>query len=451
MSMTVTVTEGGAISAGVSLAVQVVTGAKSPSAQLGAAMGAQSSTPNLSITPDATGSLLFSSVLSGGALPVAETGEAEVYVGGNTSLYYSFYNSTSTTTAGSPVLMGSSVGTGVAISTAEILANGSAASLWPEQPEGVTNTSVTDSVTTAGFTPPPGALLVALVATNGIAGTTTVTISDSLGLTWTCLQQEDGGGNGYVGVWIARMPDPLPNLAYVYDVTSRSTTSNVQTVDYTPQSQKSLIVCCGSLYSSDNTVQGITSISDSANNTWFFSTTEDQFSPYIGHTVSGQFYNAFIGWTWQDKGIASAYNVNFSGNAYLNMDISEWSGAGSMTSGGAAAGVTSSANLDSPIGSVTVGSIGIAITNTINGSFSGGTVMGSDGMSINSMPNEPISNFVIFSGNSTANPLLPSNSPYSFTYADFGSGADYCMAFVIINPRGAPTGAMFRGGGIPGL
>jgi hypothetical protein len=65
-------------------------------------------------------------------------------------------------------------------------------------------TSSSNVVTTASFTPPHGAVLVALATTN-IWSSTAPTVSDSSGLTWT-LRSFFAGGGGMTDVYTATVP-----------------------------------------------------------------------------------------------------------------------------------------------------------------------------------------------------------------------------------------------------
>jgi hypothetical protein len=65
-------------------------------------------------------------------------------------------------------------------------------------------TSSTNVSTTAGFSPPHGAVLVALATTN-VWSSTAPTVSDSSGLTWT-LRSIFHGGEGMAAVYTATGP-----------------------------------------------------------------------------------------------------------------------------------------------------------------------------------------------------------------------------------------------------
>ena len=57
------------------------------------------------------------------------------------------------------------------------------------------------------FTPPAGSLLVAMVASNGGTGVTTMTLSDTsgLGIIWAPAVENNPANSGYCGVWTARV------------------------------------------------------------------------------------------------------------------------------------------------------------------------------------------------------------------------------------------------------
>ncbi|HEV2412998.1 MAG TPA: hypothetical protein VGS28_04330 [Candidatus Saccharimonadales bacterium] len=434
----ITATQGGSTSLGLSLEVRIVTGAKPAAQQTGSTVGTQSTTPNLSITPTTTGSLVYAAgLLTNAAAPTAESGTTILSNPGNAGLYYPSYATTSTTTSGTPVLMGSSTGTGIAISVTEIVPSGSSVTEWSNQP---TNASgVSNAITTGHVVPPPNSLLVAIVSSNGGSGTTTMSISDTWNLKWINLQQENGGGHGYVGIWIAQIPDPTPAMLYITDVSTHSTPTSAQVINYTPQGTKSLILCITTLYSSNSSVTSYNSITDNANNTWHYSTTASQSPPYAAESTGGQFYNTLIGWTWQDKGKATQYSFNFTGTAYVNMDISEWSGVGSIIGSAAASGTTGTSSMVGPTAPLIANSFAVSIINTINGTTAG-PVTDSAGVGAASMPGEPFTNSIVMSGNNVSG----QHSPYGFTWSNYGAGDDYSTCLLILAPPGAPSGVFFR-------
>ena len=206
MSFTVTATQAGSVAIGTALLVKVVTGqAASP---IGQTASATSTTPSLSITPNGTGSWVYGANLglSGTYTPNGSTTYQANSSGGG--LEYIPMRTTGTTTASTPVTVGGTAGVNsISIALLEILKGAGSLAEDASSPADAFLSTAT-AVTTAAFTPPAGALLVAMVATNGGAGTTTMGITDTsgLGLTWTERVTQHGAGNGYSGVWTAKVP-----------------------------------------------------------------------------------------------------------------------------------------------------------------------------------------------------------------------------------------------------
>jgi hypothetical protein len=61
------------------------------------------------------------------------------------------------------------------------------------------------TVTTGAFTPVAGSLLVAMVASNGGSGVTSMTVSGG-GWTWAEKSKNNPSGGDYAGIWIADVP-----------------------------------------------------------------------------------------------------------------------------------------------------------------------------------------------------------------------------------------------------
>jgi hypothetical protein len=204
MSFTVTATEGGSTTNGISLQVKVVTGqAASPT---GINQAATNATPNLSTGAGVTtGSWVYCALI--GLLTITANGSTTFQNNHNGGgIQYVAARSASTMTGGSAVTIGGTGGTGISVCLLEILA-GSGLAEDASSPAGVFASGAT-TVSTAGFAPPNGSLLVAMVSSNGAGGVTTMALSDTsgLGLTWTEQVKQDGAGNGYSGVWTATVP-----------------------------------------------------------------------------------------------------------------------------------------------------------------------------------------------------------------------------------------------------
>ena len=160
--MTVTAAASGGTDVCAAFAVAVLTGAAGT--QNGATHNGADVPPEAAITPDATGSIVFGALLdfpgSTDLTPAAAaTFSANAFGAGGCS-YGTFY-STSKTASGTPVTLGASAPAGEFnnLVMAEILASGTLA-MDASTPVGLTS-AVAASLTTASFSPPPGALLVA--------------------------------------------------------------------------------------------------------------------------------------------------------------------------------------------------------------------------------------------------------------------------------------------------
>lgn len=209
MAFTVTASEGGSLSNGITLAVKVITGAAA--SQPGAVAGIASVTPALAITPNGTGSWVYGANLglAGTYTPNAAT-TYEQNVAPGDGLEHIALRSTATTTAGTPVTLGgSATANSISVALAEILAAGVLAE-DASSPAPV-STSVATSIATGSFTPPAAFILVAMVSSNGGVGVCTMSLTDTsgLGLIWTERQKQNAAGGGYSGVWTAQLPSSL--------------------------------------------------------------------------------------------------------------------------------------------------------------------------------------------------------------------------------------------------
>jgi hypothetical protein len=214
MAFTVTVTQVGGSSPGMAASIVVLTGAAT--SQPGATVEAQSTTPSLSITPQATGSVIFGAILSVGQAyqPLTNTTFSSDLQG--EGLEYGGFNSNVTTTAGTPITVGSgSTGANsIGIALMEVLANGT---IRQDASTPAPSHSGTTVLTSNAFSPPLGSLLVAMVSTNGGGSSQGVGVIDSSGLnlTWTEQIVQNAAGTGYAGVWTAQMPTPVTTPPWV--------------------------------------------------------------------------------------------------------------------------------------------------------------------------------------------------------------------------------------------
>src|SRR5579864_8296411 len=209
MAITVTATQGGSTAAGMALRVFVLT--QAAATQNGATantlfLGVTSFT--LSITTTQTGSRVYgasaptpSNTMTAAALTTLVDSVAD---GTNNEQYVTFKATSLTGTPGATTLgfTATSASSGpfamAEIKTAGTLTEDASA-------PAVVSTTSTTTVTTASFTPPAGSLLVALVASDGGTGTTTMALSDTGGHTWAELVKNNAVAGDYAGVWIAQI------------------------------------------------------------------------------------------------------------------------------------------------------------------------------------------------------------------------------------------------------
>lgn len=196
--------------AGVALSVRVLTGAAQTQAGATAHNDAMT-TPELTLTPAASGSLIMGALANGAAQKFTQQDPATTFyqnVGdASTNEAYCLFRSAAVTAAGVPVTVGATgpgPGGQMLGAAAEIqAAPGQVIAEDPTSPAAVFAAALAAS--TAGFTPPGGSVLVALVSANyNNAGTPTVTmaVTDSTGLTWTQLAG-NLAGQDLTSVWVA--------------------------------------------------------------------------------------------------------------------------------------------------------------------------------------------------------------------------------------------------------
>ncbi|HVT98886.1 MAG TPA: hypothetical protein VHE33_15380 [Acidobacteriaceae bacterium] len=189
MALTVTATASGTGSVnGTSLVVRVLNNASLT--QNGATANSSTvTTPQISITPHATGSMIYGSIVTDitslsslDANTTALVNQA-ASISGNGVATYAGYRSTSLTASTSAATYGwgaPTVGAGeIFIASAEILASGGTLNEDASSPAAAWNPSSL-SATTASFTPPASAVLVAIVGAGwNTSGSTAVTVTDS--------------------------------------------------------------------------------------------------------------------------------------------------------------------------------------------------------------------------------------------------------------------------------
>jgi len=196
---------------GILLRIKVLTGAAA--AQTGATLSAASA-QHATITTTVTGSKVYGAAVATPngtytAEPLSTSVDSSAD-GVNSEQYLTFSATSATGTPGA-TLHGFTSSTAGGVALLEVLAAGTITEDASAPPVAV-NTGGT-SVSCSAFTPPAGALLVALVSSDGGAGVTTMTVSGG-GLAWAQMVKANASGGDYAGVWIASAsaPDPGPRL-----------------------------------------------------------------------------------------------------------------------------------------------------------------------------------------------------------------------------------------------
>jgi len=211
--LTVTATQGGSAFQGLGLQVKVLTGAEPAASQAGGTGTAAGSAANqVSVTTTQTGSYVYVA-LSEGEPATAAAGctilgsYSDAVNGGE---WYGAIRTVSATGTPGAVTVGGNLTSGasfVDIAAAEILAATSIAEDASSPVYAATSTAT--AITTASFSPPAGSLLVAIVASDGAAdgvSDTTMSVADTMSLTWTPLAQAADPSTCYAGIFVADVP-----------------------------------------------------------------------------------------------------------------------------------------------------------------------------------------------------------------------------------------------------
>lgn len=126
-------------------------------------------------------------------------------------------------------------------------------------------------------------------------------------------QAGTGGGSG------TPFPTPGPTISY------NSVTGNT-------------LVVTGQ-FEATQAITGITSVSDSAGNTWQFSTTNNQDPPSVTTSAAGTYFCSFVGWC---VGASAVTSVSLTGNVGNTsgwlVSLSEWNSVSSPDTGVALTG-----------------------------------------------------------------------------------------------------------------
>lgn len=206
-ALTVTATGSGG-STDIILSVRVLNNASFT--QNGATTGVNTgiTVPGASITPHATGSMIYGTVANGGASTAfssidGNTTSLAVLSDVSQGAYFGNYRSTALTASTSSATYGWAAPTGTSgnmfLAMAEILSNGGTLAEDLSTPPSIANTTGTAG-TTAAFLPPSTSVLVAIV---GTYATTSVAVTDlASAYTWTQLAQSGGSVPTISTVWV---------------------------------------------------------------------------------------------------------------------------------------------------------------------------------------------------------------------------------------------------------
>jgi Protein of unknown function (DUF4038) len=220
VAFTVTATPGGASwQRGIDLKVLVLTNAaEAGGATSGAAAAGAPVTPQGSLTPNASSSLVAFAITADGLTTMAAAAANNTYdysPAGHSDTWVARHGHyTGTVTAATPLTYGASSGTGDDHENHcayEIESSGGTVTIDGSSPAGVQTDTGTTNLATASFAPPVGSVLVALVAAGG-SGTgagITCTMSDSsgTGMVWTKRAQSSTSDNFQVTfVFTATVP-----------------------------------------------------------------------------------------------------------------------------------------------------------------------------------------------------------------------------------------------------
>jgi hypothetical protein len=221
MSMTVTAdASAGAFGNGINLRVEVLTNV---AATQNGASATSVTAESAAITTTVTGSRVYGAALNNNtAFTVngSTTAIDAITDATNSVRYATCKQKTDTGTPGAETIGYSSTFHDGGIALFEVLSNGGVINEEQTAPAAATSTA-SSIATTAGFTPPQGSLLVALVS----AKSTGVSISDSTGLVWT--QKAFANTDGTIAVYIARVPAPASGDPYVAAQGGMNGTSSV--------------------------------------------------------------------------------------------------------------------------------------------------------------------------------------------------------------------------------
>lgn len=206
MSMVITATQGGNANPGILLRLLVLTNATLPGS-LNVAEQSAAAAHQAAIVTTQTGSIVYAACVDGtnATVPMDSgcTDIDNVVDNVNTICYASLFSGPTVTPGSETVGTVASFGGGIAM--LEVKSFGGSITTDPSSPA-VASTNSATSIASPSFTPPPGSLIIALIAAGGLfAGVTTMGVSGG-GLSWNPAEQANATSQFYAGVWYATVP-----------------------------------------------------------------------------------------------------------------------------------------------------------------------------------------------------------------------------------------------------
>jgi hypothetical protein len=205
--LTVTATQGGSTNPGILLRVLVLDNAAVAGSPATASQSAAAA-HQASVTTTIAGSVVYGTVIDGADSAVtmhAGCTAIDNITDATNTLCYATFHTAATVTPGAATVGATATDPG-GMAALEVRPSGGSITTDASSPAVADSTTAT-AITSAGFTPPGGTLLVALVSAGGLGGdVTTMTLADSYGLTWHAAVQAHAAGQFYAGVWYAEAP-----------------------------------------------------------------------------------------------------------------------------------------------------------------------------------------------------------------------------------------------------
>jgi len=223
-------------------------------------------------------------------------------------------------------------------------------------------------------------------------------------------------------------------IAHVGDINTDGTVASPgPTLTYSSTGGNTL-VAAGVVFTGTTSVTGITSVTDSAGNTWTVATANSQNPPSVRGTDGTNFYVVFIAYVLGASAVTSVTVSDGTGHSdFWNVQVSEWSGVNSAEQASAASGTGANPSLTWTIGNA--GDLVIAYMDSSAGS-----------------PSFPanLTHYGSNPGNIFGGYAFP-GATGSFSAAWTMASSDYGIAGLVLSPAGgtsAPAGNAASSGAV---